>query len=753
MNSNQRLATVALVLSVVFFCLQYLSIQPPKAKGLDAPANEFSAARAYGLLETLLQENQPHPVGSPLNRAIKRRLTAELNRLNIDFVEQKTWACATRFASCAEVENVIATLPGTADLPYLALMAHYDSVPMAPGAGDDGAGVVAILEAARVLKREGPYLHPIMLIFTDAEEIGLVGAEAFFKQHPLADQVGIVLNVEGSGSSGGSMVIRASDNNALLLDSYTHDHNDPYGFSFVKEIFKRMPNDTDFSVVERAGIAGMDFAFAGERNHYHTPNDNLENLDLRTIQHHGENILPLAKRLAAVSWDDMGDEMVYGGEIYGTWLQWNADYSVWLLALAAGLLFGAAMRLGISALAAIKGLMLSLLTLVGVVVTGALGFYVLLLTSETIISWPGVDWPYRFLLASSPALGLLLGTLISRRFTDSLSLLLGSWLLWLLLGGLVLIYLPAAVNTFLVPLLWASVLMMCASWVKPAHRANLLVLVLVMAIPFTLGLLFPLEQSQGYKLVWALLPFVALFAVTLAPFLYGLNHKIGFSSLVLVAAVSLIYASTMNLYTEHRPQQVNITYFENLDEGSAFLALAGNGRSFMSEPLVEPLLGHVDQTIPTALAPFNTEVVSEHWAFAVASGWAGPSLEIVSTGPGNTLQTLRLQSHRGADRIVLLLPKTAELESFVLGGIEFPATLSRRGLYKGYYAIYLNGVYDQVIELSLKYRAPVASVSGYLMDVSTKLPPSAQAVLSDRTGIFAPVHRGDQAFLMRKIEW
>ena len=173
----------------------------------------------------------------------------------------------------------------------------------------------------------------------------------------------------------------------------------------------------------------------------------------------------------------------------------------------------------------------------------------------------------------------------------------------------------------------------------------------------------------------------------------------------------------------------------------------------MSEPLVEPLLGHVDQTVPTALAPFNTEVLSDHWAFAATSDWAGPSLEIVSRGPGNTLQTLRLQSHRGADRIVLLLPKTAELESFVLGGIEFPATLSRRGLYKGYYAIYLNGVYDQVIELSLKYRTPVSSVSGYLMDVSTKLPPSAQAVLSDRTGIFTPVHRGDQAFLMRKIEW
>ena len=153
--------------------------------------------------------------------------------------------------------------------PYLALMAHYDSVPMAPGAGDDGAGVVAILEAARALKLEAPFKHPIMLILTDAEENGLIGAEAFFKQHPLAKEVGIVLNIEGSGSSGSSMVLRTSDSNELLIKSYSSENTSPYGFSFIKEIFKRMPNDTDFSVVERAKISGIDFAFAGERNHYH----------------------------------------------------------------------------------------------------------------------------------------------------------------------------------------------------------------------------------------------------------------------------------------------------------------------------------------------------------------------------------------------------------------------------------------------------------------------------------------------------
>ena len=124
------------------------------------------------------------------------------------------------------------------------------------------------------------------------------------------------------------MVLRTSKKNELLIKSYVHETARPYGFSFVKEIFKRMPNDTDFSVVNRSNIAGIDFAFAGERNHYHTPNDTVDNIDLRTIQHHGENILPLSKNLASVDWDDMGDEFIYGGEIYGFWTQWKTSYSL-----------------------------------------------------------------------------------------------------------------------------------------------------------------------------------------------------------------------------------------------------------------------------------------------------------------------------------------------------------------------------------------------------------------------------------------
>ena len=415
---KNRLSVLAIFLTFILFFVQHFTTQPPSSKGLDTPENQFSAVRAHNILKSLLRENKPHPVGSELNKIIKERLKNELDKLGIEHQEQKTWACASRFASCAEVENLIGIIPGKTELPYLAIMAHYDSVPMAPGAGDDGAGVVAILETARALKLEAPYKHPIMLILTDAEENGLIGAEAFFNQHPLAKEVGIVLNIEGSGSSGSSMVLRTSDSNELLIKSYSSENISPYGFSFIKEIFKRMPNDTDFSVVERAKISGIDFAFAGERNHYHTPNDTVENIDLRTIQHHGENILPLSRKLASIDWQNMGDEFVYGGEIYGIWTQWKSSYSLFICIFSALLLITALIRSNTNIKKTALGAVFSPLTLLTTILSGVTGFYLLSFLSGNVVSWPGIDWPYRLLLIGTTSIGALIGTAISRKFVN-----------------------------------------------------------------------------------------------------------------------------------------------------------------------------------------------------------------------------------------------------------------------------------------------------------------------------------------------
>ena len=751
MVHKNYLSALAIFLTFVLFSLQHFTTQPPSPKGLDTPENEFSAIRAHNILKSLLLENKPHPVGSDLNRTIKERLKNELDKLGIEHQEQKTWACATRFASCAEVENLIAIIPGETKSPYLALMAHYDSVPMAPGAGDDGAGVVAILEAARALKLEAPFKHPIMIILTDAEEIGLVGAEAFFNQHPLAKEIGIVLNIEGSGSSGSSMVLRTSKKNELLIKSYVHETARPYGFSFVKEIFKRMPNDTDFSVVNRANIAGIDFAFAGERNHYHTPNDTVDNIDLRTIQHHGENILPLSRNLASVDWDDMGDEFIYGGEIYGFWTQWKTSYSLIFSFLAALLLMLAIFKSKVSLKKSAVGILLSPIIVSTTVLSGFIAFYLLSFLSSTVISWPGIEWPYRVLLIGSTALGGLIGVSIARKFVNQIEMLFGAWLFWLILTFLITIYLPDAANTFILPVVFAGFLLLISSFVKEDNKQILFLLTLVMTLPMTLGLIFSLEQSQGYKLIGAVLPLVGLYALIISPLLFSLKIKLINLCIGLVTISALLIGSYTNLYTEERPQHVNINYYEDLDSGKSYIQLFGNNDSLNPEPLIEPLFSYVNTKETQALVPFTGEYLSKNWAETSSSGWEGPSIEKQTKIDENKLVKLNLASNRSASRLVLLLPKDSGLKSFLLGSLEIEPVLSSWGLYKGYYAIYLNGIYDKPVELTLNFDSDKSEVSAYLMDISTVLPPHLDKLYKDRSGIFSPVHRGDQAMLIKRI--
>jgi len=81
--------------------------------------------------------------------------------------------------------NVIGELRGRA-LPdeIVVLGAHLDSWDVGQGASDDGAGCVAVMEAARLLRQAGlaPRRTVRVVLFT-AEEYGLAGAKAYHEQH------------------------------------------------------------------------------------------------------------------------------------------------------------------------------------------------------------------------------------------------------------------------------------------------------------------------------------------------------------------------------------------------------------------------------------------------------------------------------------------------------------------------------------------------------------------------------------------
>jgi acetylornithine deacetylase/succinyl-diaminopimelate desuccinylase-like protein len=181
LSFDSTLAYLTLLFCAVLYSLHLWLSQPPEVVKLDAPAEAFSAERALVVLEDLLQQNQPHPVGSAANQFVRSRIEHRLNELGISYDIQTTWACRFQSNRCAEVENIIATIPGNSAQKSVLLMAHYDSVPTSVGAGDDAAAVAAILESARALVLEAPLPRPVVLLFTDGEETGLLGPKLFFR--------------------------------------------------------------------------------------------------------------------------------------------------------------------------------------------------------------------------------------------------------------------------------------------------------------------------------------------------------------------------------------------------------------------------------------------------------------------------------------------------------------------------------------------------------------------------------------------
>ncbi|MEO6714340.1 MAG: M28 family peptidase, partial [Mycobacteriales bacterium] len=198
----------------------------------------------------------------------------------------------------ARVRNVVALLPGTDSTGRLFLVGHYDSVPVGPGANDDGTGTSAILETARALATGPRPRNDVVIVITDAEEACLCGAEAFVREHPLARDGGVVLNLEARGAGGPPVMFETATGNAALAGVFGASAAQPVGTSFAVEVYRILPNDTDFSVFLAASrFTGLNSAFIDGAAAYHTPQDQPGRVNKRTLQAMGDNLLSLTRAL------------------------------------------------------------------------------------------------------------------------------------------------------------------------------------------------------------------------------------------------------------------------------------------------------------------------------------------------------------------------------------------------------------------------------------------------------------------------
>jgi hypothetical protein len=273
------------------------SFSPPSPVGADAPDVVFSAIRAEAILRELLAENRPHVTGSEMNARVRDRVLAHLESAGYQPEIQSRFQCNPVFGSCSPVENIIAVKPGTDGSRALLVTSHYDSGWAGPGAADAGAAVAAVLEIARMAADYPPYTNDIIFLFTDSEENGLIGARAFADHHPLFGKVRAVINLEARGVTGPSTMFETGDGNRSIIRIYSKNVERPSANSLVYEIYKTMPNDTDYSVYKGEGVMGLNFAFARGVALYHSLLDDPDHLDLGSLQHHGDNAWGLLNAL------------------------------------------------------------------------------------------------------------------------------------------------------------------------------------------------------------------------------------------------------------------------------------------------------------------------------------------------------------------------------------------------------------------------------------------------------------------------
>lgn len=281
----------------------------PSAEPVDAEG--FSAARAVEDIEVISKKH--HSVAHPEERAeVREYLTGRLQELGADTIRLFKYDSLVgpqnkHVVYTFDAVDVLAEFPpqkAMEDTTYLLFVAHYDSRYSQPmpkdtvwsyGAADDGYGVSVILESvSQLLKFRQDWNQGVKVLFTDAEEVGMMGMTAIWENdREVFDNVGFMINLEARGPWGPALLFETCPGNEKIMDLYARAADYPFTYSLTTVVYSFMPNFTDFTIVKDE-IPGMNFSTIADINHYHTDLDNFSNISAKSIQHYGAQMLPVA---------------------------------------------------------------------------------------------------------------------------------------------------------------------------------------------------------------------------------------------------------------------------------------------------------------------------------------------------------------------------------------------------------------------------------------------------------------------------
>ena len=281
--------SLLIILGVIYG--SFADLKPSLKTSKSIAETDFSIDNALNHLKKISKE--AHYVGSKEHKKVQNYIVSELQKMGFQTEIQTQTALNKKWFAATTAENIIAKLKGTGSKKALMLLTHYDSNPHSSlGASDAGSGVVTILEGLRAfIAKNETQKNDIVVLISDAEELGLLGAQAFVDAHSWTKDIGLILNFEARGSGGPSYMLMETNgkNSKLLSEFLATKPNFPAANSLMYSIYKELPNDTDLTIFrENANINGLNFAFIGDHFDYHTAQDSYDRMDRTSLLHQAD---------------------------------------------------------------------------------------------------------------------------------------------------------------------------------------------------------------------------------------------------------------------------------------------------------------------------------------------------------------------------------------------------------------------------------------------------------------------------------
>ena len=320
-----REASLTLGFLLLLSALAFRSLIPPAMVSASASANQFSAERAFKHSQFISRE--PHPTGSAANASVRDYIVNQLSSLGLEpqmqeAVAATSWDIGGAPYASGVVQNVLGRVSGSNSTGAVLLMAHYDSVATGPGAGDNGSGVVTLLESLRILRNDPPLKNDLVYVFTDGEEDGGLGAQAFVDEYPWLKDISVALIADSNGCGVVAMSVFAQHNGWLIRESARAVPR-ALAASISDQVGKLSGGAAsgDHLQLSQKGVPVLGLGAAACQTSYHTMQDNLRQLDSRTLQDLGNYVLPLARHfgnldLKRTSQDDVIHFSFFGHLIY-----------------------------------------------------------------------------------------------------------------------------------------------------------------------------------------------------------------------------------------------------------------------------------------------------------------------------------------------------------------------------------------------------------------------------------------------------